>query len=341
MGTAIGEILKKDEIELDALNGKTLGIDSFNMLYQFLSIIRGYDGSPLMDSKGRVTSHLSGLFYRTTNLVEKGVKPVFVFDGKPHELKKETREKRHALRKTAEKKFLEAKKEGREEDARKFAMQSTQLTKEVIDSGKKLVELMGFPIVQAPSEGEAQVAFMVEKGIVDGCVSQDFDALLFGATRMYRNIAVSGKRKVPGKNYFIDVHPEKIILEENLKLLEIDRKKLIWIGILVGTDFNSKFPKIGPKTALKLVKEHDSFEKIIEATGFEPDFDYRDIEELFLKPRYTKDFELKFSVPDRQKLFDFLVGEYDFSRDRVENTLNKLVQKSEEKGKQSTLGAWG
>ncbi len=341
MGCPIGDILEKEAISLDLLNEKTVGVDSFNILYQFLSIIRGYDGSLLMDSRGRITSHLSGLFYRTANLVERGIKPVFVFDGKPHEMKKETREKRHAARKTAEKKYLEAKKEGRAEEAKKFAMQSTQLTEEIIESGKKLVQLMGFPVVQAPSEGEAQVAWMVGKGELYGCVSQDYDALLFGASQLLRNIAISGKRKAPGKNYFIDVSPERIDLEKNLEKIGISREKLIWVAILVGTDFNPKFPKIGAKTALRLVREKNSFEEIIKETKHKPEFDYRQIEEIFLKPRYTTDYKIKFEMPDAGKIKEFLVEEHDFSLERVQNTLDKLVQKAEEKGKQSTLGKWG
>ena len=340
MGCPIGDILEKEAISLDFLNGRIVGIDSFNMLYQFLSIIRGQDGSLLSDSRGRATSHLSGLFYRTTSLVEKGIKPVFVFDGKPHKLKGATQEKRRTARKEAEKKFAEAKAMGRLDEAKKFAMQSTQLTDEIIESGKKLIELMGFPIVQAPSEGEAQIATMVSRGELFGCVSQDYDALLFGATELLRNIAISGKRKAPGKNYFVDVAPERISLAASLKKLGIDRKKLIWIAILVGTDFNKKLPKIGAKTALKLVQENDSFEKIIKKTGFEPGFDYREIEQIFLKPESNEDYSLKFKTPETQKIKEFLVEEHDFSIERVQNTLERLVQKSEEKGKQARLDAW-
>jgi len=340
MGTPIGGIIEREEITLDFLNGRIVGIDAFNMLYQFLSIIRSYDGSLLADSKGRVTSHLSGLFYRTTNLVEKGIKPVFVFDGKAPELKSLTQKKRHTARKTAEKKFEQALKEGKIVEAKKFAMQASQLTEEMIDSAKKLIELMGFPIVQAQSEGEAQIAFMVSKGELFGCVSQDYDALLFGSEQLFRNIAISGKRKAPGKNYFIDVKPERIELKKNLDGLGIDRKKLIWLGILVGTDFNEKFPKVGVKTALKLVQECKGFEEIIKKTKHTPRFDYREIEEIFLNPSYSKNYEIKFSTPDRNKIEEFLVEEHDFSKDRVQNNLDKLMQKMQERGKQARLQQW-
>ncbi|HZX19400.1 MAG TPA: flap endonuclease-1 [archaeon] len=340
MGTAIGDIVSRESISLDSLNGKTLGFDSYNVIYQFLSSIRGQDGTPLMDSHGNVTSHLTGLFYRTINLVERGVKPVFVFDGKPNELKKETIAKRIETRTTAIQKHEEALKQGDLEDAKKFGSRALKLEPKMVDDAKELVKLMGLPVVQAPSDGEAQIVSMVVDKKLDGCVSQDYDALLFGASILYRNIGVSGKRKIPGKNVYADVEPEKIVLENVLKENSISREKLIWIGILVGTDFNEKFPKIGVKTALKLVQEHNSFEKIIEATEFTPNFDYKEIEKIFLKPAATKDYQLKFNLPDKDGIIDFLCTKHDFSKDRVESSVNKLYEKLNEKTKQSNLGMW-
>jgi flap endonuclease-1 len=341
MGTAIGELLQKEEIDLNFLSGRKVGIDSFNILYQFLSSIRSHDGTPLMDSKGRITSHLTGLLYRTINLLEAGAKPVFVFDGKPHELKSETIRERHKIRTEAKKKFEKAKKEGKMEEARKYAQQAVQLKDEMIEDAKKLVELMGLPVVQAPSEGEAQIAAMVAKGDLYGCVSQDFDALLFGTPKLLRNITVSGKRKAPGKDFYYEIKPELIELQRNLQALSIDRRKLIWIGILIGTDFNEKFPKIGPKTALQLVQKHEKFEEIIKETKHEPEFDYREIEEIFLHPNATDKYEIKFSLPQKEKILSFLCEEHDFSVERVENALSKLEEKAQEKGEQSRLNQWG
>ncbi len=340
MGTAIGELIEKEAIELDFLQSKTIGIDSFNILYQFLSNIRGQDGSPLMDSEGNVTSHLTGLFYRTTNLLSRNIKPVFVFDGKPHPLKEKTREKRKAIRTAAEQKMKQAQEKGDLETARKFAQQSSKLTKEMVEEAKKLVEYMGLPVVQATGEGEAQISMMTEKKELFGCVSQDYDALLFGTPLLLRNITIGGKRKIPGRNIYIDVSPEKIELKKMLEKNEITRKKLVWIAILIGNDFNEKFPKIGPKTALKLVKENDSFEEIIKKTEFEPDFDFKEIEKIFLEPEYNTDFKIEFKMPEKDKLTELLCEKHQFSKERVSNTLNKLEQKLEEKGQQSSLGKW-
>ncbi|MFH1240433.1 MAG: flap endonuclease-1 [Candidatus Diapherotrites archaeon] len=341
MGTAIGELLEKEEFSLEYLEGKLVGVDSFNILYQFLSSIRSYDGTPLMDSKGRVTSHITGLLYRTTNLLQKGIKPIFVFDGEPHILKEETRNERKKIRTDAKEKYEQAKEEGDAEKAKKYAQQSVQLTSEMIEESKKLLQLMGLPVIQAPSEGEAQASHMVAQGKIYGCVSQDYDSLLFGAKRLLRNVTVTGRRKLPGRNVYIDVKPEKIELEKTLQKLGITREKLIWIGILVGTDFNEKFPKVGAKTAVKLVQENNSFEDIIKATNHTPDFDYKEIEELFMKPEFTDDYKIEFNSPDKDAIIKFLCTEHDFSEERVSSALKKIETKLEETGTQSTLDAWG
>ena len=340
MGTAIGDIVPREKISIDDLNGRTLGFDSYNIIYQFLSSIRGPDGSPLMDSRGNVTSHLTGLFYRTINLVEKGVRPVFVFDGKPPELKKETIKKRHEIRTDAIQKHEKALKEGNLEDAKKFGSRALKLDEKMIADAKELVSLMGFPVVQAPGEGESQIASMVNAGKLDGCVSQDYDSLLFGASVLYRNIGVSGKRKVPGKNIYADVEPEKIILEKVLSSNGITREKLIWIGILIGTDFNEKFPKVGIKTALKLVQGNDSFDEIISETGFEPGFDWREVESLFTNPKTASDYSLSFSPPGVDKVVSFLCDKHDFSAERVQKSVARLAEKLSEKSRQSSLGDW-
>jgi len=340
MGTAIGEIVPRQHISLDALNGKTVGFDSYNIIYQFLSSIRGEDGTPLKDSHGNVTSHLAGLFYRTISLYEKGLRPVFVFDGTPSALKCRTLQKRHEIRTEAIARHAEAVAAGNMDDARKYGSRALRLDAKMIGDAKELISLLGFAAITAPGEGEAQLCHMVKAGALDGCISQDYDCLLFGTPVLYRNIGISGKRKVPGKNIYADVEPEKVILEKVLAENGISRQKLIWLGILIGTDFNEKFPKIGVKGALKLVKAHDSFEDIISQTKHAPDFDFREIENLFLQPQVTDDYTISFGAPQREKLVDFLCSRHDFSFDRVQKSLDRLEQRFKEKSRQSTLGAW-
>jgi len=341
MGVDFRKLVEKKEVSLDSLDGRIIGIDSFNILYQFLSSIRGQDGTPLMDSQGRVTSHLTGLLYRTANIVERGIKPVFVFDGEPSKLKEKTRAERRRIRTDAAKKFDKAKTAGDKESMRKYAQQSLRLTGEMIDEAKELAKLLGFPVIQAAGEGEAQISVMAEKGDVFACASQDYDALLFGSPRLLRNMTVTGRRKIPGKNAFIDVKPEMIELKESVKLLGINRKKLIWLAILIGTDFNEKFPGIGPKRALALVQKFDSFEEIIKETSHEPEFDFKEIEQLFLEPKHSKNYSLEFGSPDLNGAKKLLCDKHSFSEERIEKAVARIKLKMEETGQQSRLDAWG
>ena len=342
MGVNLSELVEKQEIELSFLAGKRVGIDSYNMLYQFLASIRGPDGMPLADTHGNVTSHLTGLFYRTLNLMNQGIKPVYVFDGKPSQLKSETLAKRREVRTDAEKKSKVALQEGNLEEAQKFGSRALRLTPDMVEEAKEMLRLIGVPVIEAPQEGEAQASVMVSKGQLFGAVSQDFDCLLFGATHLFRNIGITGKRKVAGKNFYVEVKPQHIELEKVLAQLKIDRKRLIWLGILVGTDFNDKFPRVGPKTALKLVQQHKKFEDIVKETGHEPDFDYTKIEDLFMRP-VSVDVPAKAlepGKPDREGLMKFLVEKHDFSAERVGSTLDEFLKRKEETEKQRSLGQW-
>jgi flap endonuclease-1 len=340
MGVDLGEIVQKDEITLEALNGKTIAIDAYNALYQFLSIIRQPDGTPLMDSNGRITSHLSGVFYRTAKLIEAGVKPVYVFDGEPPKLKRSVLEGRREVREMAEQKWKDALGRGELAEARVHAQASSKLSREMAEDAKKLVELMGLPAVQAPSEGEAQAAVLAEKGVVYACASQDYDALLCGAPRLVRNLTMSGRRKLPRKDVYIEVKTELIDLERSLRELGIDRRKLVWIGILVGTDFNSGVKGIGPKKALKLVSESSSFDEVFAKFKGEMDVEPSDVESIFLHPAVDENCKIEFREPDRGGLVEFLCREHGFSEERVNKILDEMISVSSEKIKQSSLQNW-
>jgi flap endonuclease-1 len=203
LGVDLKGITPKVKIGYDELSGKTLAVDAYNALYQFLSIIRGATGGPLSDRQGRVTSHLSGLFYRSINMMERGIKLVYVFDGKPPDVKNTELEKRARIKEAARVKYGEALKKGEFEKAKSYAQMTSKLDKEMVDDAKKLLNAMGIPWTQAPSEGEAQAAFMVLRNDLWAVVSQDYDSLLFGAPRFIRNLTISGRRKLPRKNVYI------------------------------------------------------------------------------------------------------------------------------------------
>jgi len=340
VGVQLGDIVLKEKLEISSLAGRRVAIDAHNALYQFLSIIRQRDGTPLMDYKGRVTSHLSGLFYRTARLIEEGVKPVYVFDGKPPALKGRTLGERHDVRSAAAEKWEEAKKKGDEAGARKYAMASTRLTFAMIEESKLLLKAMGVPVVQAPGEGEAQAAWMAHAALVDFCASQDFDSLLFGAPKLVRNLTMSGKRKLPGKDVYVDVEPELIDLNASLKALGIDRKRLVWIGILVGTDFNEGVKGIGPKKALKIVKEAATLKAAVAKSGGVFEVEPERVEEIFLKPDVDEKTQIEFGLPNKTKLIEVLCKEHDFAEERIGGTADAIIKKANEKGEQSGLGSW-
>ena len=238
MGVAITELLIKKEIELDELSGKTIVIDAPIQLYQFLSSIRGRDGSLLSDSKGEVTSHLIGLSSRIPKLMEKNIRLAYVFDGKVPDLKKKERVRRKELKIEAEKKYHEAVKKEDLEEMKKYAARTTRLTPSMIEEAKKLIEALGIPIIDAPSEAEAQASYIVKNGDAWAVGTNDADVLMFGAPRLIRNLSIVGKRKKTSKLAYETISPELVDLAENLNNLGMDNDQLIALSMLVGTDFN-------------------------------------------------------------------------------------------------------
>ncbi len=329
MGIDLSPILGdiKKDITLDALNNKKLAIDGYNALYQFITIIRGEDGSPLTDSNGLITSHLSGLFYRTVNFLEKGIKPVYVFDGKPPELKAREISTRMAVRNNAMKMYEEAKAHSDQELMRRYSVQAATLKSYMVNDAKKLLELMGIPWVQAPGEGEAEAAYLTLKGRTWGSVSQDYDSLLFGSPRLLRNITVSGKRKLPGKNIYINISPEIIQIDEMLSKLEITREQLVDLAIIVGTDFNEGIKGIGPKTALKLIRQNGNLEKIKDVSSAIPEDLVKQVRDIFLRPNVIEVDNLEWKNPDEEGIMNFLCKEKNFSEERVKNAIGRLKKR--------------
>lgn len=339
MGVAIGKILFSKEIALEDLGGKRIAMDGYNIIYQFLASIRQRDGKPLMDSRGNVTSHLSGLLYRNANFLKEGIRPVYVLDGEPDTMKEGTLEKRKMRKIQAEKEHEKALREGDLEKARTKAQQTSRMSKEIIMDSKRLLELMGIPWVQAPAEGEAQASHMVINGDAWAVGSQDFDSLLCGAPRLVRNLTVTGKRKMPGRNEYREITPEIMILDEVLEDLGITREQLVDIALLCGTDYNEGVKGIGPKRGLKKVKEMGSLETILEKEGASIG-NHDEIKKLFLEPKITDNYELKFGEPDTDGIVEFLCGERDFTEDRVVDLIENVAG-SVRREKQSDLFSFG
>ncbi len=330
MGVNLKDLLIRKPIKIEDLSGKTLVVDGYNILYQFLTTIRSRDGSVLTNHKGEVTSHLIGLFSRTTALMQKNINLVFVFDGVVPELKHLELSKRAEAKKEAEAKYKEALAINDTANMFKFAGRTAKLTRELVDQAKTLLSLLGVPWIQASSEGEAQAAHMVKKGDAWAVVSQDYDSLLFGASRLIQNLSIEGRRKVPGKLAFKSVEPVLIELNENLKHLELTQDQLLWLAMLVGTDYAPGGVKgLGPKKGLALVKQHSSALALF--SSLQVDFAWSEVLDVFKKMPVSDNYKLSWNKIDRQKITDFLVKEHDFNLERVEKTLEALSPKAQSK----------
>jgi flap endonuclease-1 len=331
MGTKITELLQTTELSIEDLRGKVVVVDAFNQLYMFLSSIRQPDGSLLKDSHNNVTSHLNGLFYRFTKLMQYDIKFIFVFDGKAPDLKLKERERRSALKHEAELKLEKATEEENLEDMKKYASRTSRLTKEMIDDIKELIEALGCPIIQAPSEGEAQAALLVKNKDAYASLSQDADSLIFGCPLVVKNLTLSGRKKLPNKLSYDSITPELISLKDTLKELDIDQDQLIVLAMLTGTDYNIGGIKgIGPKTGLKLVKEHgsgmDNFEKLFKENKWDEHFDYdwKEVFNIIKNTRITDDYKIMFKDVDDEMVVEVLCRKHDFNEERTRAVLEKL-----------------
>ncbi|MEM0056995.1 MAG: flap endonuclease-1 [Candidatus Geothermarchaeota archaeon] len=326
MGVNLGPLLNsfRKPIKLSDLRDKCIALDAYNMIYQFLTAIRDSTGRPLRDRKGRITSHLSGLFYRTINLLKEGIKVIYVFDGKPPPKKMKELERRKLIKTESYKKYIEAIEKGMIDEARKYAAMAASLEDYMIESSIKLLELMGVGVIIAPSEGEAQASHIAMKGDAYAVGSQDYDSLLFGAPRVIRNITLTGTRWYPSKGIEVKLEPEMFVLEEILSKLKITREMLVDISILIGTDYNEGIKGIGPKKAYELIKTYKAIEKI---PGLRDKISIDEVEEvrqIFLNPEVTDEYEVKFRETDFEGLKRLLCDEYDFNIERVESALREL-----------------
>jgi flap endonuclease-1 len=339
MGLDLKPLITSTPFSLAELSGKVVAIDAFNTIYQFMATIRGPSGEPLANGRGEITSHLTGLFYRNVNLLVENVKPVYVFDGKMHPLKAQEIERRFRVKQEAVAQYNHAIEEGRMEDAVKYGKRTSVLTAPMVEESKRILAVMGIPYVQAPSDGEAAAAHLTKIDLAYASASQDYDSVLFGAKRLVRNLAVTGRRKVPNKNAYIDVEPEMYEHDKVLKETGLTPEQLVDVGILIGTDFNpGGFAGIGPKTAIKLIKEHGRLENVDKVKHLLSGVPYQEIRDIFLKPEVPRVDKIEFGPVDREKVLDFLCVEKSFSTDRVAGTLDRL-QKANDMRSQS-LEKW-
>lgn len=340
MGVQISDIIPRRELDIKELKGKIVAIDAFNTLYQFLTTIRQADGTPLMDKNGNTTSHMSGLFYRNINLLLEGIKPVYVFDGKPPELKKSELEKRKQAKLSAREKYDSAKARGDISEMRKYSQQFVKLSDEIVEESKELLDAMGIPVIQALEEGEAEAAHLVVAKKAWAAASQDYDSFLYGAPILIRNLTLARKRRLPSGEY-VDIRPEIIEFSSLLDHLQLNKDQLICLGILVGTDYNPGGVKgIGQKTALEIVSKYQFpikiFEYIEKSEKYNLDFDWQGIFKQFHEYECcNKEANIEFKNPDKDRIKKILLSR-DFSENRIDSGLKRLDD-AKKKAQQTTL----
>lgn len=335
LGVKLRDLIKPvaKKITLRNLTSKRIAIDAFNSLYQFLSTIRQPDGKPLKDFNGNVTSHLSGLYYRTLNLIESDLRPVYVFDGPPHELKLNTIKQRREKRDQARKKMEQAQDDLDDTEAKKFAQATSRLTSQMIEESKELLEYMGIPWIEAIHDGEGEAARLINNGNVWASASQDYDSLLFGAKRLIRNLNISRKRKV--NNRVVEVDIKFYSCEKVLEHLNITQDQLVDVGILVGTDFFKGIFGVGEKTALNLIKKHGSIEQIIKEKveihkkpiTIDEDLLFR-IRGIFSDVKAPADkIKFKWTSPNESGIRELLQEKHNFSKQRIDSSIKRLLGK--------------
>jgi len=340
VGLPLRDLVVAQELPWDALAGRTLAVDGYNAVYQFLATLRQRDGQLFCDPEGRVTSHLMGVFYRTTSLLREGVLPIWVFDGKPPERKTGTIRQRVLAKEKAEEAWQEALAAGDLETARKKAAQTSRLTRPMVEELRQLLAGLGVPFVQAPSEGEAQAAVMAAKGSVWAAASEDYDSLLFGAPRLVRGLAARGRGGVSPGAQLVD-------RAEMLASLGISEEELILLGIVIGTDFNDGVRGYGPKKSLKLVQEHLGFRATVEKVGLDPT-EAEEVAEIFRHPMSVEVPPPSFGPVDETAVRTILVDQHGFSEERVRSAIARARQRprvsssqQEARGHQTLLETFG
>jgi len=330
------------ENNIKAYFGRAIAIDATMCLYQFLIAVRhgGPGQGQLTNDAGETTSHIIGFFYRTIRMMENGIKPIYIFDGKPPDFKSHELEKRKEKRKIAEEELKEAEKAGDQAKVTQMQKRTVRASRQDVADVQELLTLMGVPWYAAPGEAEAQASRMCAQGIVYGTGTEDMDALTFGTTKMVRRLTDSEAKKRPCLEFD---------LQRVLSGMEVTMAQFIDICILCGCDYCPSIRGIGPKKAYEFIKTYGSIEVLLKQIASDDkmrarfiipeEWKYQKARQLFISPDVTDKEDLpKFTwdMPKEKELTEYLVDRMNFSLERVHKGIDRL-KKCKKKGQQKRL----
>lgn len=303
------------------LSGKKVAVDASLIIYQQLFNTPG--GKTFKNSKGYITNHITGVFYKVMNYISLGIELIFIFDGKPPENKSACIQERKE--KSMKAKELSEQTENIQEKE-KLAKASLRVTKEMIEQVKKLLELLGVSYIHPNGEGEAYASELCRIGYVDYVLTEDMDVMAYACPRMIRNcIDSSIKRKD-----IVSIITYQTLIDD----LQLDHNSFIDFCILCGCDYCPIIPRVGSVTALKLINKYKTIENILENTNYQIPEDYllqfNAAKENFLLFREKIDIDtidIHTSLPSVKDVENYLINEIEMNEKRVKNALKKFHNK--------------
>jgi flap endonuclease-1 len=307
---------------LHKLSGKKVAIDASLFMYKMLINMRTTKNAYFTNKDGKVISHITGIFYKTSNYLAVNITPIYVFDGKPPKNKRDVLDKRNAKVTNAKESMENT--SLTEEEKNNLEKKTVRLTKEYIDDIKQLLDLMGVSYVQANGEAEAYASEMCRQGFVDYVVTEDMDTLAFGCPRMIRTCLDKSIKR----GDVISI----IDLGCVLKNFDMNYTKFLDMCILCGCDYCTNIPRIGNKTAFNLIKKHGSIESILPNVKNVPeDYEtkYKESRQLFMMYQDKLDMQqltIHHSERRLDELYNYLTDTCNMSEKRVHNTIKKLKQ---------------
>ncbi|WP_435153134.1 flap endonuclease-1 [Haladaptatus sp. DFWS20] len=322
--SALRQLAALEDISFDDVEGSLVAVDAHNWLYRYLTTtVKWTRDEVYTTADGTEVANLVGVVQGLPKFFEHDLTPVFVFDGSVTDLKSDEIESRREQREKLEDQLEDAREEGDAIEVARLEASTQRLTPVIQETTRELLDLLDVPIVEAPAEGEAQAAHMARTGAVDYAGTEDYDALLLGAPLTLRKLTSKG-------------NPELMDFDATLEEHDITWEQLVDIAILCGTDFNEGISGVGPKTALKGVKEHGDLWGVLEERGDHIEYADR-IREMFLDPNVTDDYEFDAGMnPDIDAAREYVTEEWKVHEDEVERGFERI----EESVTQTGLDQW-